>query len=76
MTTDMGRDMAGDMARELGTVFSWLPTTPDPMSLSLFLWVARFLVRPKRPRPLSAPCLARSGTNRSELHQLWEIDDE
>jgi hypothetical protein len=45
MTTDMGRDMAGDMARELGTVFSWLPTTPDPMSLSLFLWVARFLGR-------------------------------
>jgi hypothetical protein len=76
MTTDMGRDMAGDMARELGTVFSWLPMTPDPSQSSLFLWVARFLGRPYCPRPHASPCLAKTGTNRSELHQLWEIDDE
>jgi hypothetical protein len=36
MTTDMGRDMAGDMARELGTVFWGDPCAPDPSQSSLF----------------------------------------
>lgn len=37
MTTDMGRDMAPDMDRVVGTVFYVVGVAPDPMSLSLFL---------------------------------------
>jgi hypothetical protein len=36
MTTDMGRDMAGDMARELGTVFWGDSVAPDPSQSCVF----------------------------------------
>jgi hypothetical protein len=47
MTTDMGRDMAGDMARGLGTVCWGVGCSPDTMLSSHFFgflsfWANRF----------------------------------
>jgi hypothetical protein len=46
MTTDMGRDMAGDMARGLGTVCWGVGCSPDNSLSSLFFGFSLFVESP------------------------------